>query len=113
MSSMIVVSVSVRRRFRKSLLRNLGTGMLAAKFGDDVVEVALRGEALALQHFHNRGVSHMLETVASSMDMSPRTRTVKDARIRAGWMIDEENQAAQQLNGEYTSRSFPPHLPVV
>ena len=33
----------------------LGARILAAKFGDDVVEVSLRAEALPFQHFHSRG----------------------------------------------------------
>jgi len=41
-------------RFRKSLLRNLGTGILAADLGDDAVEVFFRTESLPVEHLHNR-----------------------------------------------------------
>ena len=36
-------------------LRYAGMGILAAEFGDDIVEVLLRAEALSFQHVHNRG----------------------------------------------------------
>ena len=42
-------------RLRKGGLRDRRTGILAAEFGDDVVEVLLRAEALAFQYLHKRG----------------------------------------------------------
>src|SRR5437016_10473770 len=42
-------------RLRERSLRNAGLGILPAELSDDVVEVLLRAEALALQYFHNRG----------------------------------------------------------
>lgn len=37
-----------------------GTGILAAKLSDDVVEVLLRAEVLAFKHFHNgRDLPHV------------------------------------------------------
>lgn len=40
-------------RLRKRGFRNAGTEILAAKLGDDVVEVVFRAEALPFEHFHN------------------------------------------------------------
>jgi hypothetical protein len=42
-------------RLMKGRFRNACTGVLEAKLADDVIEVLLRAEAFALQHFHNGG----------------------------------------------------------
>ena len=42
-------------RLREGRLRNAGTWVLAAKLGDDVVELLLRAQALALQYLHDCG----------------------------------------------------------
>ena len=49
-----VLSVGEEVRLREGDLRNAGTGIHSAKFGDDVVEVVLRAEALPFEHFDNR-----------------------------------------------------------
>ena len=67
-----VLSLGEQVRLRKGGLRNAGTGILAAEFGDDLVEVLLRAEALPFEHFHMAAISHMLEMVASSIDMLSR-----------------------------------------
>jgi len=59
-------------RLREGGFRNAGAGILAAELGDDVIEVLLGAEALALEHFHYGGNPHMLETVGSSRDMLSR-----------------------------------------
>jgi len=65
---MIVFSVSVRRYgLREGGFRDFGSQVLATELGDDVVEVLLRAEALPFEHFHKAAISHMLETVTSSM----------------------------------------------
>ena len=51
----LVLGLGEEVRLREGRLRNAGTGILAAKLGDDVVEVLLRAEALPLQEFDNRG----------------------------------------------------------
>ena len=50
-----VLGLGEEVRFREGRLRHAGTGILAAKLGDDVVEVLFRAEAFSFQHFHNRG----------------------------------------------------------
>lgn len=42
-------------RLRKRWLRDARTGILAAKLGNDVVEVLLCAETLPFEQFHNRG----------------------------------------------------------
>lgn len=42
-------------RLRKRWLRDVRTGILAAKLGNDVVRVLLRAETLPFEQFHNRG----------------------------------------------------------
>ena len=43
----VVLGLSQLVRLRESCFRNTGAGILAEKFGDDVVAVSLRAEALA------------------------------------------------------------------
>ena len=50
-----VLGLGEEIRFREGGFRNAGTGILSAELGDDLVEILLRAEALALQYLHNRG----------------------------------------------------------
>lgn len=67
-----VLSFSEEVRLREGGFRNAGTRILSAKIGDDVVEVLLRAQALALQYSTIAAISHMFEMVASSGDMVSR-----------------------------------------
>ena len=67
-----LLSLGEEVRLRKGGFRNAGTGILAGKLGDDVIEILFRAEALPFEHFHKAAISHMLETVASSRDMRLR-----------------------------------------
>ena len=67
-----VLSLGEQVRLREGGLRNLRTGILAAELSDEVVKVLLRAEALPFEHFHMAAISHMLEIVASSIDMLSR-----------------------------------------
>ena len=67
-----VLSLGEEVRLRKGGFRNAGTGILAGKLGDDVIEILFRAEALPFEHFHKAAISHMLENVTSSMAMVSR-----------------------------------------
>ena len=50
-----VLGLGEEIRLWKGRFTNAGTGIVATKLGDDVVEVLLGSEALPFEHFHNRG----------------------------------------------------------
>jgi hypothetical protein len=49
----VVLGLGEQVGFREGRFRNAGTGILAAEFGDDVVEVLLGAESLSFEYFHN------------------------------------------------------------
>jgi hypothetical protein len=68
----LVLSFGEKTRLRKGGLRNIDTGIRAAKLGDDLVEILFRAEALRSNTSTIAAISHMFETVASSRDMVSR-----------------------------------------
>jgi len=64
-----VLGLSQQVRLREGGFRNAGAGILAARLGDDVIEVVLRAEALRSRTSTIEAISYILEMVASSRDM--------------------------------------------
>lgn len=59
-------------RFKENRLRNTGAWILAVTLNDDVVEVLLVHKPIPLRTSTKTEISHMLETIASSLDMDSR-----------------------------------------